>query len=64
MEDAIGEGVDEFDGVDALPDEMGGVEVDSKGGVVIEGGQRAIEGDDVVGDFGWVDFECESDIVF
>ena len=39
VEDAVGEGVEQLDGVDALGDEVAGVEVDAEGGVVVDGGE-------------------------
>ena len=61
VEDAFREGMDQLNGVDALGDEVAGVEVDAKGGVAIDGGEGGGEGVDVVGDFGGVDFEGEAD---
>ena len=61
VEDAVGEGVDELNGIDALGDEVAGVEVDAEGGVAVDGFEGGGEGMDVVGDFGGVDFEGEAD---
>ena len=61
VEDAVREGVDQLDGVDALGDEVAGVEVDAKGRVAIHSLQGGGEGVDVVGDFGGVDLEGEAD---
>ena len=63
MEDAVGESVDELDGIESLPDQVGGIEVDAEGGVVVECVECVLEGDDVVSDFGWVDFEGEAYLV-
>ena len=64
MRDAVGEDVDELDRVDALPDEVRGVEVDRECVVAIECVERAIEGVDVVCDLGGVDLEGEADALF
>lgn len=61
VKDAVGKGVDQLDGVDALGDEVAGIEVDAEGGVAIDGLEGGGEGVDIVGDFGGVDFEGEAD---
>ena len=59
--DAIGEGADKFDGIDTLPDEVAGVEVEAEFLASVECLECAFGGVEVEGDFGWVNFEGEFD---
>jgi hypothetical protein len=59
--DAIGEGADEFDGINALPDEVAGVEVEAEFLASVECLECAFGGVEVEGDFGGVYFEGEFD---
>jgi len=62
--DAVGEGPQEFDGVDALPVEMAGVEIEAKFGAVVERFERPLSGVDIESNLGGMDFEGEFDAAF
>jgi len=62
--DTIREVTDEFDRVDALPDEVAGVEVETEFFAVVDRFQSAFGGIDVEGDFGRMDFETEFHTTF
>lgn len=57
--DLIGEVVNEVDVVDVLVVEVVWIVVEVKGWMVVKYVQCVFGGDDVEGDFGWVDFEGE-----
>src|SRR5215212_1222843 len=57
VKNAIREFVNKLCRVDKLVDQMAGIKVDAKGGVVIDGFERTLHGDDVIGDLRWVDFQ-------
>jgi hypothetical protein len=59
--DPIGEFAEEFDGIDALPDQVAGVEVESEFRAMADGFQGPFRGVDIEGDFGRVDFQRELD---
>jgi hypothetical protein len=56
--------IDESDRVDELVNEMRGVEVEAEVGVSVQGIQRALGRNQVVGDLGGVNFKPELDIDF
>ena len=57
--DAVGEGADELDRVDALPEQVAGVEVEAELGPVVEGLEGRLGRVDVEGDLGGMDFQAE-----
>lgn len=59
--DAIREGANEIDGIDTLPDEVAGVEVEAEFLAPVECLECAFGGVEVEGDFGGVNFEGEFD---
>ena len=64
MIDAIGEVTDELNRIDALPDEVAGVEVEAELFAVVERLEGGFSGVDVEGDFRGMDFEGELDAAF
>src|SRR5690606_18515966 len=64
VEDPVREGVDELHGVDALPEEVAGVEVKAEGRVVAHGLKGPLCRVEVKGDFGGVHLEGKLDAFF
>ena len=64
VEDAVLEVVEEKDGVDELRYEVAWIEIEAEAGVVPDGFQGAMSGEDIVGDLGRVDFQGEANLLF
>src|SRR5580698_7639090 len=62
VENAVLEGVQEANVIDALIGEMGGVEVKAESRMTVEGINGALGGGDVEGDLGRVNFQGEVDV--
>lgn len=58
--DAVGERLDERDGIDELVVEVARIEVDAEGGTPPDCRQRLVRGDDIVGDLGRMHLKGEA----
>ena len=62
--DAVGEGPDELDRVDELPEQVAGVKVEAELGPVFDAFEGPLGRVDVEGDLGRMDLEAELDAAF
>ena len=59
MEDPVRELPDECGWIDALPEQVAGIEVETETGMVADGFQCALGSPEVEGDFGWMNFQSK-----